>query len=40
MGADLHEQAGLSASTVADDDEFATEFGHRARRGRAGVGAE
>jgi hypothetical protein len=27
-GVDLHEQARLSARTVTDDDEFATEFGH------------
>jgi hypothetical protein len=28
---DAHEQAGLSAGTVADDDELASQFGHGSR---------
>jgi hypothetical protein len=27
-GVDVHEQAGLSAGTVTDNDEFASQFGH------------
>lgn len=28
---DLHEETGLSASTITDDDEFATDFRHLVR---------
>jgi hypothetical protein len=29
---DLHEQTGLTAGTIADDDELATDLGHLDKR--------
>jgi len=33
LGVDLHEQTGLSAGAVADNDELATDLGHFERVG-------